>query len=144
MVQWTLPLTHQRGAEDFLKSQFKPTASKTSVNLHLRRAKLENLVDNIQSKLIVTVSITSSVLVYRCKPSIKSFPFSCSDNRKVCSSMARAGQVKKYAQRQFTKRVSVADKPSSLPSTVVLSPRLNGKRNLRSCQRRIYRCYNRS
>ncbi|MDA0153861.1 MULTISPECIES: sigma-54-dependent transcriptional regulator [Vibrio] len=40
----------QRGAEDFLEKPIQADRLKTSVNLHLRRAKLENLVDNIQSK----------------------------------------------------------------------------------------------
>ncbi|CAK1693793.1 Regulatory protein LuxO [Vibrio crassostreae] len=40
----------QRGAEDFLEKPIQADRLKTSVSLHLRRAKLENLVDNIQSK----------------------------------------------------------------------------------------------
>ncbi|KAA8667109.1 sigma-54 dependent transcriptional regulator [Vibrio gigantis] len=40
----------QRGAEDFLEKPIQADRLKTSVRLHLRRAKLENLVDNIQSK----------------------------------------------------------------------------------------------
>jgi len=40
----------QRGAEDFLEKPIQADRLKTSVNLHLRRAKLENLVDDIQSK----------------------------------------------------------------------------------------------
>ncbi|MCG9695267.1 sigma-54 dependent transcriptional regulator [Vibrio sp. Isolate22] len=40
----------QRGAEDFLEKPIQADRLKTSVNLHLSRAKLENLVDNIQSK----------------------------------------------------------------------------------------------
>ena len=40
----------QRGAEDFLEKPIQADRLKTSVNLHLRRAKLENLVDDIQTK----------------------------------------------------------------------------------------------
>ncbi|SBS68731.1 sigma-54-dependent transcriptional regulator [Vibrio atlanticus] len=40
----------QRGAEDFLEKPIQADRLKTSVRLHLRRAKLENLVDNMQSK----------------------------------------------------------------------------------------------
>lgn len=40
----------QRGAEDFLEKPIQADRLRTSINLHLRRAKLENLVDNIQSK----------------------------------------------------------------------------------------------
>ncbi|KWU01603.1 LuxR family transcriptional regulator [Vibrio toranzoniae] len=40
----------QRGAEDFLEKPIQADRLRTSINLHLRRAKLENLVDDIQSK----------------------------------------------------------------------------------------------
>ncbi|MFA0234515.1 sigma-54-dependent transcriptional regulator [Vibrio sp. 10N.222.55.C7] len=40
----------QRGAEDFLEKPIQADRLKTSVRLHLKRAKLENLVDNMQSK----------------------------------------------------------------------------------------------
>ncbi|MEZ8607181.1 sigma-54-dependent transcriptional regulator [Vibrio sp. 10N.222.54.A1] len=40
----------QRGAEDFLEKPIQADRLKTSVSLHLKRAKLENLVDNMQSK----------------------------------------------------------------------------------------------
>tara|TARA_Y100000588_G_scaffold58158_1_gene56398 strand:- start:4784 stop:6325 length:1542 start_codon:yes stop_codon:yes gene_type:complete len=39
----------QKGAEDFLEKPIKADRLKTSVALHLKRAKLENLVENIQS-----------------------------------------------------------------------------------------------
>ncbi|MEZ9653306.1 sigma-54-dependent transcriptional regulator [Vibrio splendidus] len=40
----------QRGAEDFLEKPIQADRLKTSVRLHLKRAKLENLVDDMQSK----------------------------------------------------------------------------------------------
>ncbi|TKE95164.1 sigma-54-dependent Fis family transcriptional regulator [Vibrio kanaloae] len=40
----------QRGAEDFLEKPIQADRLRTSINLHLRRTKLENLVDDIQSK----------------------------------------------------------------------------------------------
>ncbi|MGF1744049.1 sigma-54-dependent transcriptional regulator [Vibrio minamisatsumaniensis] len=40
----------QRGAEDFLEKPIQADRLKTSVSLHLKRAKLENLVDDMQSK----------------------------------------------------------------------------------------------
>ncbi|UTT84828.1 sigma-54 dependent transcriptional regulator [Vibrio pelagius] len=40
----------QRGAEDFLEKPIQAERLKTSVQLHLKRAKLENLVENIKSK----------------------------------------------------------------------------------------------
>ncbi|MFA0055798.1 sigma-54-dependent transcriptional regulator [Vibrio echinoideorum] len=40
----------QRGAEDFLEKPIQADRLKTSVKLHLRRAQLENLVDDIQNK----------------------------------------------------------------------------------------------
>ncbi|MDL5028273.1 sigma-54 dependent transcriptional regulator [Vibrio sp. TMPB1044] len=40
----------QRGAEDFLEKPIQADRLKTSVRLHLKRAKLENIVDNMQSK----------------------------------------------------------------------------------------------
>lgn len=40
----------QRGAEDFLEKPIQADRLKTSVRLHLKQAKLENLVDNMQSK----------------------------------------------------------------------------------------------
>ena len=39
----------QKGAEDFLEKPINADRLKTSVTLHLKRAKLENLVENIQS-----------------------------------------------------------------------------------------------
>ena len=40
----------QRGAEDFLEKPIQASRLKTSVALHLKRAKLEHLVDDIQAK----------------------------------------------------------------------------------------------
>lgn len=40
----------QRGAEDFLEKPIQADRLKTSVKLHLKRAKLENLVENIKNK----------------------------------------------------------------------------------------------
>ncbi|MEZ8603378.1 sigma-54-dependent transcriptional regulator [Vibrio splendidus] len=40
----------QRGAEDFLEKPIQADRLKTSVKLHLRKAQLENLVDDIQNK----------------------------------------------------------------------------------------------
>jgi len=40
----------QRGAEDFLEKPIQADRLKTSVSLHLKRAKLEHLVDDIQTK----------------------------------------------------------------------------------------------
>lgn len=39
-----------KGAKDFLEKPIKADRLKTSINLHLQRAKLENLVENIESK----------------------------------------------------------------------------------------------
>ncbi|SON53126.1 sigma-54-dependent transcriptional regulator [Vibrio tapetis] len=41
----------QKGAEDFLEKPIKADRLKTSVSLHLKRAKLEHLVESLESKL---------------------------------------------------------------------------------------------
>ncbi|EGU47604.1 putative LuxO repressor protein [Vibrio ichthyoenteri ATCC 700023] len=40
----------QKGAKDFIEKPIKADRLKTSINLHLQRAKLEDLVENIESK----------------------------------------------------------------------------------------------
>lgn len=109
----------QKGAEDFLEKPINADRLKTSVALHLKRAKLENLVENIQSTFDrhnYHGFIGSSFQCRRFTKPLMQLP----RPQLACLSLVKVERVKKCVPKRFTDKV-IAETSHSLQLTAALS-----------------------